>query len=94
MSFYSDLHFSRPTFGNITLLTQISLTIAVTSVCCERSFSSLKILKNRLRSIMTEDRLSDLAGLCVEQDIAKNSDLEEMVDSCASMDKNRRIFLK
>ena len=93
-SFYNYLCSSRPAFAQITLLTKISLTIAVTSVSCERSFSSLKIIKNRLRSTMTEDRLSDLAVLAIEREIAKYFDLDEIVDKFAATDKNRRIFLK
>ena len=93
-SFYNYLRSSRPAFAQITLLTKISLTIAVTSVSCERSFSSLKIIKNRLRSTMTEDRLSDLAVLAIEREIAKHLDLDEIVDKFAATDKNRWIFLK
>ena len=79
-SFYNYLHSSRPAFAQITLLTKISLTIAVTSVSCERSFSTLKIIKNRLRSTMTEDRLSDLAVLAIEREITKHLDLDAGAD--------------
>ena len=43
---------------------------------------------------MTEDRLSDLAVLAIEREIAKHLDLDEIVDKFAATDKNRRIFLK
>ena len=42
-------------------LLQIGATLPVTVCTVERSFSSIKLLKNYLRSNMKEDRLSILA---------------------------------
>ena len=43
---------------------------------------------------MTQDRLSDLAVLAIEHEIAKHLDLDEIVDKFAATDKNRWIFIK
>ncbi len=88
------LHSCLPAYQNFYDTVQIALTIAVSSAECERSFSSLKRIKTRLRTTMGEDRLSDLAILSIERDMASNTlDYEQIIDEFASADKNRRIVL-
>jgi len=41
-------------------MVKIALTLPVGSETTERSFSKLKIIKNRLRSSMAEERLKNL----------------------------------
>ena len=59
----------------------------------ERSFSALKRIKTRLRSSMAEDRLSALATLSIEREIAENLDFQMIIDEFGSADNNRRIVL-
>jgi hypothetical protein len=47
----------------------VAATIAFTSAKNEQSFSKLKIVKNRLRSIMLDDRFSALMLMYCERDI-------------------------
>jgi hypothetical protein len=47
----------------------------VTVASAERSFSKLKLLKNYLRSTMTQDRLNGLAILCIEKKLLDEIDL-------------------
>lgn len=47
-------------------------TIPVSTATVERSFSKLKLVKNSLRSLCTEERLSDLLLLAIEKDIPIN----------------------
>ena len=66
-----------------------------------RSFSSswftnnswLKRIKTRLRSTMTEERLSDLAFLSIEREVVRELNYEDIINEFASTDKNRRILL-
>ena len=56
------------------------------TVCtAERSFSSMKLLKNYLRSIMKEDRLTNLALIYIHKDVEIKVD--EVIDSFSA--KNR-----
>ena len=57
------------------------MTIGVSSATAERSFSSLRRIKTYLRSTMTQERLSNLALLYIEQDITNQlwNVLEELV---------------
>ncbi len=88
------LHSCLPAYHTIYQAVQIALTIAVTSAECERSFSSLKRIKTRLRTTMGEERLSDLAILSIERELAsKFFNYDEIIDDFASTDNNRRIVL-
>lgn len=49
---------------------RICLTISVITVTRERSFSKLKIINNYLRSSIYQTRLSNLAILSIENEIA------------------------
>jgi len=55
-------------FPNLSVAIRIMLTIPITLVGAERSFSKLKLIKNYLRSTMTQDRLSGLATLAIEKE--------------------------
>ena len=56
------------TYPAISVLLQIFATLPVTTATGERSFSSLKYLKNYLRSTMGQDRLNGLAHLYLNRD--------------------------
>ena len=93
VAFRSYLQSCQPAYTILFKMTQIALTVAVTSAESERSFSALKRIKTRLRSRMVEDRLSSLTVLSIEREIAMTIDLDEVVDSFAATEKNRRIVL-
>ena len=83
----------REVFPVLVKLSQIALTIVVSTAECERSFSTLKCTKTYLRSTMSEQRLVDLAVLSIEKELSQNLSLDEVVDSFAAQDKNRKIML-
>ena len=68
-----------------------ALTMPVSQVTCERSFSKMKIIKNYLRNSMSDDRLSHLTLLSIVRDIV--IDYESVVDKFARSHKNSRILL-
>ena len=53
------------------------MTVSVTVATAERSFSKLKPIKNFLRSSMSQERLSGLALLSIENERAKNLDFRK-----------------
>ena len=78
-------------FPNVVKLLQIVMTICVSTAKCERTFSSLKRIKSYLRSSMSEQRLTDIAILSIERDLADSLILDDIVDEFAK--KNRKISL-
>lgn len=73
-------------FPNLYTMLKIGLTLPVTSVSPERVFSKLKIVKNRLRSTMGEERLQGLMRITCEIDL--NINYENVIDSFASKSPN------
>jgi len=70
-------------FPNLCIALRIFLTIPATVASAERSFSTLKRVKNVLRSTMTQQRLSSLGVLAVEAQLAKTIDMDEAIDDFA-----------
>ena len=61
-------------FENIKVALRILGTLPVTSCTCERSFSSMKRLKNYQRSTMSNDRLNALSLIYVHKEIVPSTD--------------------
>ena len=59
-------------FPDLPVLLQLALTLPITSCASDRSFSPLKLIKTSHRSIMTNDRLSGLALMKINQTLAMN----------------------
>nr|CAI5826314.1 unnamed protein product [Callosobruchus analis] len=78
-------------FPNVVAI-KIFLTMPVTVASCERSFSKLKLIKTYLRSTMGPERLSGLAILSIEGDIARLLSYENVIKNFA-MRKARKINL-
>ena len=64
---------------------KVILTLSVTQVGCERTFSKLRYVKNRLRNQLSEDRLDSLLLMCVERDVLLLISNHAIVDKLAKM---------
>ena len=62
------------TYPNLEVLLRIFATLPVTTAPSERCFSTLKYIKNNLRSTMKEIRLNGLATLFINRDISLDYD--------------------
>ena len=67
------------------------MTIPVTVAKAERSFSKLKLIKNFLRSSISQQRLSGLALLSKENERGKNFDSRKFIQQFASAKTRRKI---
>lgn len=56
------------------------VVIPVTSCGCERAFSKLSIVKSKLRSTMSQERLESLLFLFVEQEMTKSVDFNTVIE--------------
>ena len=69
-----------------------AITMPVSQVTCERSFSKLKIIKTHLRNTMADQRLSDLTIMAIEREI--HVDYERVINKFSINHKNSRILLR
>ncbi|XP_060853297.1 52 kDa repressor of the inhibitor of the protein kinase-like [Rhopalosiphum padi] len=77
------LEYCNEFFPNIKILLQIFATLPVSTATAERSFSTLRRLKNYLRSTMSEVRLNGSAMLNIHKEI----DIKQVVDTFAQKKK-------
>ncbi|CAF1024727.1 unnamed protein product, partial [Didymodactylos carnosus] len=76
-------------YPNIKILLKIFGTLPVTTATTERTFSVLKLLKNYLRSTVSETRLNGLAMMYVYRDI--HIEVDSVIDEFSK--SNRRLVL-
>jgi len=77
---------------NIEIALRIFLTIPLTTVSCERSFSKLKLIKNYLRSTIGQDRLTSMAILSIEHEFSRQISYEEIIDEFSSLKARKENF--
>ncbi|CAI6350454.1 unnamed protein product [Macrosiphum euphorbiae] len=86
-----DNYLIAASFPDLCTACFLFLTIPVTVATAERSFSKLKIIKNYLRSTMSQIRLSSLAIISIEKKIAKEINTSDIISTLANK-KSRRMF--
>ncbi|KAL4082892.1 hypothetical protein QTP88_029546 [Uroleucon formosanum] len=74
----TSLPYCEEYFPNIKILLQLFATLPVSTATAKRSFSTLRRLKNYMRSTMTESRLNGLALLNIHKE--KQIDIDLVVD--------------
>jgi len=68
------------------------LTIPATVSSAEGSFNKLKLLKNYLRSAMSQTRLVDLARLSIVFSIARKVDFDSVIKILQIRKSEKRLF--
>ena len=69
---------------NVYIVLRIFVTLSVTLASAERSFSKLKLIKNFLRNAMSQERLNDLAISSIENELARQVNFDELIDTFES----------
>ena len=68
-------------FPNLHKLATICLSIPISTASAERTFSDMKLIRNRLRNRLTELSLSNSMKIAIEfPEKMTDSDLEEIID--------------
>ena len=80
------------TFPNCEIALRLLLTIPVTVASGERSFSKLKIIKNYLRTLMSQDRLCGLALLSIEHEMSSKLDYKDLIAEFAAKKARKVAF--
>jgi hypothetical protein len=65
-------------YPNASIAYRILFIVLVTVASAERSFSKLKLLKNYLRSTMSQERLNDLVTLCIKKKLLDGIDISSV----------------
>jgi hypothetical protein len=79
-------------FSDVCTALFMFLTVPVTVATAERTFSKLRIIKNYLRSTMSQERLSGLALLSIENDRAQKLDFNKIIDIFATEKSRKKYF--
>jgi hAT family C-terminal dimerisation region len=78
-------------FPNLFKLIQVGLTIPISSATCERSFSSMRRIKNWLRTSMAQEKFTDLSIINIERDLSTKIDKYNIINNFSM--SQRRIPL-
>jgi hAT family C-terminal dimerisation region len=79
-------------YSMVDRLLRLLLTLPVSTASAERAFSTMKIVKTRLRNRMEDDFLTDNLVVYIEKEIAENFTIEGIIEEFNSL-KNRRTNL-
>lgn len=79
-------------FPNLCVALRILLTLPLSVASAERSFSKLKLIKTYLRSTMCQERLTGLAMISIESELASRIDAKDLVKEFAKA-KARKVPL-
>ena len=79
-------------FAQAAKLLNLILTLPMTTVSSERSFSALGRIKTAFRNRMSDERLSSLALISIESELANTIDNNDVITKFAAM-RQRRIKL-
>ena len=79
-------------FPNFEIALRIYLVLVITNCSAERSFSKMKLIKNRLRTSMLQERFTNLALLSIESDILREINFDDIINDFANR-KARKAHL-
>nr|XP_004207743.1 uncharacterized protein LOC101239546 [Hydra vulgaris] len=80
----------QETYPNLGNALRIILPLSVTVASAERSFSKLKLIEKFHRSAMVDERLSSLALLSIENEVARKLNYEGIIIELASIKTNTK----
>ncbi|CAI6344170.1 unnamed protein product [Macrosiphum euphorbiae] len=70
-------------FPNLFKLIQVGLAIPISSATCERSFSSMRRIKNWLRTSMEQSKFTDLSVINIERDLSNKIYKDKIINNFA-----------
>lgn len=64
---------------NIFIAIRLYLTLPCTTASCRRSFSKFKLIKTCLRTMMNQNRLTNLSLLSIKKENTKTVDFDSVI---------------
>lgn len=80
-------------YPNVDIALRMYLSIPATNCSGERSFSTLKRVKNYLRASMNQDRLNALALLSIEAQLVQEIEYDDVIDVFAQAKARKKCIL-
>ncbi|KAM4770907.1 zinc finger MYM-type protein 1-like [Rhinophrynus dorsalis] len=80
-------------YPNVHIALRLFLTSPATNCSGERSFSTLRRVKNYLRGSMAQERLNALSLLAIEGELLKNMDCGDIIDAFAEQKSRKKLLL-
>ncbi|XP_029340902.1 uncharacterized protein LOC115033076 [Acyrthosiphon pisum] len=77
-------------YPNVAIALRIMLTLPVTTATAERSFSKLKLIKNYLRTTLSQEKTTNLAIISIEHEIVDGLNLDDVIGTFADL-KSRKV---
>jgi hypothetical protein len=68
------------------------LTLLVSTATIERSFSAMKIIKNKLRNMMDAEFLADSMSVYIEKEIVANISSDTIIDEFKALATRNASF--
>ena len=88
----NENQYAKRFLSEVDRLIKLYLTVPMTSATAERTFSTLRRLKNFLRSTMTQTRLNNIIMLHTHKDRTDNLDLDVIATEFISANDRRQSF--
>ena len=79
-------------FPNVEITLRKYLVLMISNYTAERSFSKMKLIKNRLRTSTGNERLSHLALMSIESDVLREINFDDLITNFSKM-KARKVSL-
>ena len=80
-------------FYNVEVCYHIYMCLMVTNCGGERSFSVLKRVETACRATMSQERLQSLGLLCIESEILRSLDFDDIVQDFSNKKSRRQKFV-
>jgi hypothetical protein len=81
-------------YPNVSVAYRTLLTIHVTIASAERSFSKFKLLKNYMRSTMSQGRLNGFDMCFIKKDVLDTIDLNIVLDFASKICTKKYLFMR
>lgn len=81
----------KAAFFELERIVSIACTLPVSSAECERNFSSMRLIKNDLRSVMSNERLESLMTLGIHRERGNRINLDNVINRFKARFPKRRI---
>ena len=89
---FNSCNYGKTMLNEVHQLVRIYLTVPMTTATAERTFSTLRRLKNYLQSTMTQKRLNHIVLLRTHKHPTDELDLTEVASDFSGANSRRRAF--